>query len=290
MRPGRAPRSLFRGWDKRHGDSKRKIKRSAAVYFVDDVWSDSGAVANELLTNPTISESASEPNLGDIPSGGFRLHTLNDILRFAVSLVSIVNPLGAIPVFLGISRRKAEANLEKMSTTAALAASLTLMVSLFFGQYIIRFFGISLASFTIGGGILLLITALGMISVQTQRAVKPAAEGEEPFCEKELGMMPLAFPLLAGPGAISIAIVSGEKFGSTMHWFGAFIVILLTGALIKLVLRFSQQIGQRLGQAGMAVMTKVMGLILLATSIEMVASGMKDILPVLKGAGALFSR
>jgi len=102
-------------------------------------------------------------------------------------------------------------------------------------------------------------------------------------------MIPLAIPLLAGPGAISISIIAGKNFHSTMHWVGAAATILLLGAFVKLVFHFSHEIGKRPGKVGITVMTKVMGLILLATSIEMVANGLKQILPALSGAVSLVS-
>jgi len=92
------------------------------------------------------------------------VHTLIDIFRFGLSMLSIVNPLGAVPLFIGLCQRRNRTSAEKISTSAALTTAATLLVSLFFGHAILRFFGISIASFTIGGGILLLLTALGMIS------------------------------------------------------------------------------------------------------------------------------
>jgi multiple antibiotic resistance protein len=209
------------------------------------------------------------------------VHIFTDLSRFAMSMLSIVNPLGAVPMFIGLCQRRNRGSSEKISTSAALTTAVTLLVSLFFGQPLLQFFGISIASFTIGGGILLLLTALGMISAGAAAGALTAEPDLR--CEREMGMIPLAIPLLAGPGAISISIIAAKKFDTTLHWVGAAVTILLLGVLVKIVLRYSREIGERLGRIGITVMTKVMGLILLATAIEMLASGLKEILPALRG-------
>lgn len=212
------------------------------------------------------------------------MHTLNDVLKFALALLSILNPLGALPVFLSFTRQKKNLNIYKISNACAIATSTTILLSLFFGQSILGFFGISIPSFTIGGGILLFTISFSMISGQQSQTNINPEELERAEMEKEIGIIPLAIPLLSGPGAISISIIQAKGFTSTYHWIGATIVVILVGLLIKWMLVFAQDIGNKIGQIGINVMTRIMGLILLATSIEMIASGIKEMLPILKGS------
>lgn len=208
----------------------------------------------------------------------------NDLLKFAVTMISIINPLGAIPVFLGFTKNHKNLNIKKVTYTTSVATTITLLISLFLGQSVLNFFGISIASFTIGGGLLLFTMAFSMISA-TQSNAKINTEEISSFdFEREIGIIPLAIPLLSGPGAISTSIIYAKNFQNVTQWVGAVVVIMLIGLLIKLILSYAERIGEKLGQIGLNVMTRIMGLILLSMSIEMIAGGIKEIMPILKSA------
>jgi multiple antibiotic resistance protein len=91
-------------------------------------------------------------------------HSYTEIFKFSITLLSIINPIGAIPVFLGFTQNNKNLNLKNVTNTCASATSITILISLIFGNQLLNFFGISVASFTIGGGILLFMMALSMIS------------------------------------------------------------------------------------------------------------------------------
>jgi multiple antibiotic resistance protein len=207
----------------------------------------------------------------------------NDIIKFSITLISIINPLGAIPVFLGFTKHHKNLNIKNVTNTCAVATSTTILVSLVLGQSLLNFFGISVASFTIGGGFLLFTMAFSMISGH-QSTTKINTEEIRSFdFEREIGIIPLAIPLLSGPGAISTSIIHAKNFTTPTHWIFAGIMILIIGLIIKIILSYAETIGNKLGQIGLNVMTRIMGLILLSMSIEMIASGIKEILPALKG-------
>jgi multiple antibiotic resistance protein len=211
-------------------------------------------------------------------------HAFTDVIKFSITLISIINPLGAIPVFLGFTKNHKNLNIKNVTNTCATAVTITILVSLIFGQMLLNFFGISVASFTIGGGILLFTMAFSMISGQ-QSTTKINTEEIRSFdFEREIGIIPLAIPLLSGPGAISTSIIHAKNFTTTAHWVIAIVMVILIGVLIKIILSYAENIGERLGQIGLNVMTRIMGLILLSMSIEMIAAGIKEILPALKGA------
>jgi multiple antibiotic resistance protein len=209
---------------------------------------------------------------------------LNDIIKFSITLISIINPLGAIPVFLGFTKYHKNLNIKNVTNTCAIACTITILISLVFGQAILNFFGISIASFTIGGGFLLFTMAFSMISAQ-QSTTKINNEEIRSFdFEREIGIIPLAIPLLSGPGAISTSIIHSKHFTTPTHWIAGVVMVLLMGLIIKIILSYAEFIGDKLGQIGLNVMTRIMGLILLSMSIEMIANGIKEIIPVLKGA------
>lgn len=208
---------------------------------------------------------------------------LTDVIKFSITLISIINPLGAIPVFLGFTKNHKNLNIKSVTNTCAVAVTITILVSLIFGQMLLNFFGISVASFTIGGGFLLFTMAFSMISGH-QSTTKINTEEIRSFdFEREIAIIPLAIPLLSGPGAISTSIIHAKNFTTSTHWIMVAVMVLLIGVVIKIILSYAEKIGKRLGQIGLNVMTRIMGLILLSMSIEMIAAGIKDILPALKG-------
>ena len=208
---------------------------------------------------------------------------VTDVLKFFITLISIVNPIGAIPVFLGFVQNHKSINVNKLANHTATAVTVTILISLIGGQYVLNFFGISVASFTIGGGILLTTTAFSMISGQQSNSKINNDEIRSIDFEREIGIIPLAIPLLSGPGAISTSIIHAKNFSTSIHWITGIIMVLFVGIIIKLILSNAVRIGEKLGQIGLNVMTRIMGLILLSMSIEMIAFGIKEIMPILKG-------
>lgn len=209
---------------------------------------------------------------------------ISDVLKFSITLLSIMNPIGVIPVFLGFTKHNKSLNISKVTNSCSLAVGLTLILSLMAGQYILNFFGISVASFTIGGGILLATIAFTMIQGQLSNTKINDDEIRSVDYEKEIGVIPLAIPLLSGPGAISTSIIHSKNFTGPIHWIGAVIAVIGVALIVKLTLTYADRIGNKLGPIGLNVLTRIMGLILLAMSIEMIASGFKEILPILKSS------
>jgi multiple antibiotic resistance protein len=211
-------------------------------------------------------------------------HSYTEIFKFSITLLSIINPIGAIPVFLGFTQNNKSLNLKNVTNTCASATSITILISLIFGNQLLNFFGISVASFTIGGGILLFMMALSMISGEQSNTKINNEEIKSFDYEREIGIIPLAIPLLSGPGAISSSIIYSKNIVTASQWFSIGIMIILIGLIVKVVLSYAEFIGEKLGQIGLNVMTRIMGLILLSMSIEMIAAGFKDIMPILKSS------
>ena len=211
-------------------------------------------------------------------------HSYTEIFKFSITLLSIINPIGAIPVFLGFTQNNKNLNLKNVTNTCASATSITILISLIFGNQLLIFFGISVASFTIGGGILLFMMALSMISGEQSNTKINNEEIKSFDYEREIGIIPLAIPLLSGPGAISSSIIYSKNIVTASQWLSIAIMIVLIGIIVKVVLSYAEFIGKKLGQIGLNVMTRIMGLILLSMSIEMIAAGFKDIMPILKSS------
>lgn len=204
----------------------------------------------------------------------------DDSIKLLVSLLSILNPIGVIPIFITLTGSFSDEKVSRIATSCAITVGITILLSLVMGQKVLNFFGISLASFSVGGGILIFMMSLQMISAKqaTQKLNEEEANSLDP---NEIGIVPLAIPLLAGPGTISQAIIYSNKLETSSYWLGAVVVVLIIIVLTKIIFQYSRKIGKKLGTIGLNVMTRIMGLIILSLSIEIIAAGIRDILPAL---------
>ena len=165
---------------------------------------------------------------------------------------------------------------------------MVIAVSALAGQRIIGFFGISIASFQVGGGLLLLISSLQMLNSQPPQS-RPAAvsDGEAKVdAGASIAVVPLTIPLLTGPAAISTMIIYAQR---TRHWWDEAMLIgygVVVGIAVYLAFSASGRISRLLGRTGIDIMTRLMGLILAALAVEIMADGLKELFPVLVGTQA----
>lgn len=206
-------------------------------------------------------------------------YSFADTLKFAITIFSILNPLGALPMFLTLTAGRSHKGINHISTTCALTVFITALVSLFLGEKLLGVFGISIPSFRIGGGVLLATMAFSMIYAKQQQSKLSKEEIALQESEDTIGIVPLAIPLLAGPGTISTTIVYASGFSSLWHWVGAVVALALISLAIKYILLFSEQIGKRIGTIGLNVLTRIMGIITMAIAIEFIATGLKQFFP-----------
>ncbi len=202
-------------------------------------------------------------------------------IKVLVGIISIVNPLGAIPVFLSLSGDRSQAEVRQIARVTGLSVAVVLVISAWTGEMILSFFGIGIPAFRTAGGLLILLMALAMMHAR-QSSAKRSPEEEDADSEKEnIAVVPLAIPLLAGPGAISLVVVEGQR---AHGFFGHLIVsgcILVVALLVWLTLHLARPIGERLGVTGLNIATRIMGLLLAAIGIQMIAEGMINLFPAL---------
>lgn len=207
-----------------------------------------------------------------------QLH-LAEQVKFLVGLFAILNPLGAIPIFLSMAgdRRPREMRLTAMKTAVAVVAILVL--SVWVGDSILDFFGIGIPAFRIAGGLLVLLIAISMFHAKTSPARHTDAEEVEAESKLDIAVVPLAIPLLAGPGAISLVIVDANHAAMMLDKVLFSVSIAGMGLVVWLVLRLAEPIGERLGTSGLNIATRVMGLILAAMAVQFMVDGLIVLLP-----------
>ena len=145
---------------------------------------------------------------------------LSGYIKFFVGLFALVNPVGILPVFISMTSYQAAAGRDKTNLTANLSVAIILWISLFLGDAILKIFGISIDSFRIAGGILVVSIAMSMISGKLGEDKQNKQEKTETAVRESIGVVPLALPLMAGPGAISSTIVWSSRYHSWQNLLG----------------------------------------------------------------------
>jgi multiple antibiotic resistance protein len=206
-----------------------------------------------------------------------------DLLKPLIALLAIVNPIGVVPFFIHFTQTFTPEQRAHTIRISAFSAFCVIAISALAGLKIIEFFGISLASFQVGGGCLLLISSLAMLNAE-QADSKPSdvSEGNEKIdAGASIAVVPLTIPLLTGPATISTMVIYAEK---TRHvWqLGVLVGYGVVIALVTyLVFTASGRIAKVLGRTGINIMTRLMGLILAAMAVELLADGLVKLFPVL---------
>ncbi|MGQ0655119.1 MAG: MarC family protein [Betaproteobacteria bacterium] len=203
---------------------------------------------------------------------------LQEYLRFLVTLTAVLDPFLAVPIFLALTAGRDARSRRALVQAVALTVFAVLAVSALLGDAILQVVGASLAAFRVGGGLVLLLMALAMLNARAGGLRQTKEEAAELESGDVSGVVPLAVPLLAGPGAISTTILAAQR-GGAAH-LGAIIgCIALVAAMTWLVLSAAQAIGARLGTTGLNVATRLLGLLLAALAIQTMAEGLKQLFP-----------
>lgn len=206
------------------------------------------------------------------------IHWALALKQFA-GLIAVLNPLGAVPIFLSLTEGRAAGDRISIARTTTLTVVTVLLISALAGQEILTMFGISMASFRVGGGILILLMAIAMLHAKRSGA-KGSHEEEVAAADKhEIATVPLGMPLLAGPGSIGTVILYRDSAAVWWDYFALVINILLMGVIVYVTLRWGSTLAQKLGRIGLNVIMRVMGLILAAIAVEFIASGLSGLFP-----------
>jgi multiple antibiotic resistance protein len=194
----------------------------------------------------------------------------------------VVDPIAVVPAFLAMTVRDAQAEKRATARRAAVASGVTLAVFAAAGQLIFRMFGISLGAFRIAGGVLLFLLALEMMQAKPSRTKSTPEEQREGIEKDDVAIIPLAIPLLSGPGAIATVMVLIAQARSPVHVAIVFASIAATAIATWVLLRGSTWIEGRVSRTFMNIVTRVMGLILAAVAVQFLVSGVRDVLPQLR--------
>ncbi|MFZ2988248.1 MarC family protein [Ideonella sp.] len=206
-----------------------------------------------------------------------------EFLKPLIALLAIVNPIGVVPFFIHFTQGFSREERKRTIRTSSLAAFAVVAISSVAGLKLIEIFGISIASFQVGGGLLLLISSMHMLNAQPAESRREDVnEGQaKADAGSSIAVVPLTIPLLTGPATISTMVIYAEK--TRTFWEHAALVGygVVIGAATFLAFSAAGRIAKVLGQTGINVMTRLMGLILAAMAVELLADGLIKLFPVL---------
>lgn len=205
------------------------------------------------------------------------METLKSLITILIPILIIMDPLGNLPLFLLFTKQNSPKEQNRMAAIASGSASIILIFFCLTGDFILRFFGIGLPSFQIAGGLIFLLYSLQMLRLFPTGIKSTTAEEQEGVTKDNVALVPLATPLLAGPGAITAVLVWQQRSSdptSKIILIGAIIIACLT---VYFIFYFAKWIQKILGVGGIRVVTRIMGLFLAVIAVQFMVSGFQQL-------------
>jgi len=203
-------------------------------------------------------------------------------VRFSIlalsSIFFLVDPFAALPTFLAVTAGSDKLRRRRMARKASITACVVLSAFAVAGQLIFHMFGITLPAFEIAGGIILLLIGLDMLSAKRSETQETGPETEAAAEKEDAGIVPLGIPMLAGPGSItSVMVLVGQAQGQWKLLAAILAAIFITALVCYLVLGNSDRVATVLGETGIRILVRIMGLLLVALAVQYFVNGMVDL-------------
>ena len=200
-----------------------------------------------------------------------------DFIMILIPLVIVMDPLGNLPFFLFLTRKNTHHERNRIAAMACIIAALILIFFCLTGDFILRFLNISMAAFQIAGGIIFFIYSLQMLCLIPANIKSTSEEEQEHLSKENIALVPLATPLLAGPGAITAVLVWRQNIGYYSETLALLLMIILSCILVYLTFYFAQVIKNVLGIGGIRVFTRIFGLLLSVIAVQFIVQGIQQI-------------
>lgn len=198
-----------------------------------------------------------------------------DLLLIFTSVLFIVDPFAVVPSFLAMTERDAPAQRRVLARRGAWTCAITLTLFALGGSLIFKLFGITIGAFKIAGGVLIGLNALDMVQARRSQQRESPIERAEGIQKDDIGILPLGVPMLAGPGAISTVMVIALGAKGPLASAALYLSIALTALISYYTLAAASMVERRLGQTGMRILTRLMGLVLCAIAVQFIIDGIK---------------
>lgn len=203
--------------------------------------------------------------------------------QIATALFVIADPVATIPIFITLTAGQTDEERKRTARTTAVTVAAVLVLAVFLGDPLLKLFGISIASFRVGGGIVVLLMAISMLNARLSRTSNTPEEVQEGTEKDDPAVVPLGVPLLAGPGAISTIIIYAHQARDPFDTIFLVASGLFVALTVWIALRSADPIRRLLGKTGINIISRLLGLVLAAVAIEFIAGGLAQLLPGLAG-------
>lgn len=208
---------------------------------------------------------------------------MTDYLTFGLALVTITNPLGAMALFAGLTAGQSEQQKHVIARQASVAVAIILLVVTWAGSQLLTLFGVTPAGLEAGGGLILILMGISMLGSSTPRTKSTKREEAAAMEKDSIAVVPLAMPITIGPGAITTVMLGTQALPSVVDKVVISIVSLVLTLIVWLCLRYATPIARLIGETGIGVVTRIMGLFITAVAFQMLASGLMHLMPGLAG-------
>jgi multiple antibiotic resistance protein len=204
------------------------------------------------------------------------------LISFIAALFSMMNPVGNVGVFASLTADRPGNQARRIAWTCAGAVAITLLIVAWSGSLMLEFFGITVDSLRAAGGLIVLLIGLHMLFNKSGHKHSSEELGDG-GSRASIAVVPLTIPIVAGPGTMATVLVSAQQHPSVLSKAEISAVVVALAALCGLLFSFAAPISRKLGASGMGVVTRVMGMVLTAIAMGMLADGLKGLLPGLAG-------
>tara|TARA_R110002072_G_scaffold135791_4_gene277488 strand:- start:11749 stop:12378 length:630 start_codon:yes stop_codon:yes gene_type:complete len=200
-----------------------------------------------------------------------------------VALFSIINPLGTVPIFVGLTEDESPTERKKTALLTAINVLVILLISFFLGKYLLQFFGISLNSLRIAGGLIIVSSGFALLTGRfaKHKGMKNKRVQKDLSMRERFSLTPLAIPMLAGPGSISLLITFQQEYGWSVDSIYILTAVILVCLTTFFILRSSYLISKTLGASGINAISRIIGFIVIAIGIEYISGAALDLIKTL---------
>ena len=204
-----------------------------------------------------------------------------EFINYFISLLVICSPFSALPALLGMTDGLSDIEKKRTGVIAGIAVGIILLTMTWIGGPLLEFLGISLPAFQVAGGFVIFLLALAMLNAETSRIKQTTEDEKEARRKSSIAVVPLAIPLMAGPGAISTVIVAVNTHPGALNQLFFSLGALMVALVLGITLYFSTRFEKMLGQTGINIMNRLAGLVLAAMAVETLSKGLIGLFPVL---------
>ena len=204
------------------------------------------------------------------------------LTSFIAALFSMMNPIGNLGVFAGMTAERTAGEARRTAWVCAVAVAVILLAVVWSGSLLLELFGLTIDSLRTAGGVIVLLIGLHMLFNKSEHT-HSSGELEDAATRGSVAVVPLAIPIVAGPGTIATVLVAAQQHPSVLSKAEVSVVIIGLSALCGLFFTFAEPASKWLGESGMGVVTRVMGMVLAAIAMGMLSDGLKGMMPGLAG-------